>query len=74
MQRSVVRPYIEAIEKLGGTVVDVEDTKRSHYKVVVRSGGHTKFFIFPGTSANHRAVKNMMIYVRRWLKEIDNGH
>lgn len=74
MQRAVIKPYIDAIERLGAKVVDVEDTKKSHYRVVVRSGGQTKFFIFPGTSSSHRAVKNMMVYVKRWLREVNNGH
>lgn len=74
MKRSAVKPYIDAIHKLGVGVVDVQDTGKSHYKVTVSVGPRTRFFIFPGTSVNNRAVKNMMVYVKRWLREVNNGH
>lgn len=74
MQRAVVRPYIQAIEKLGGRVVDVQDTKKSHHKIYVAANNQSRFFICPGSPSDQKSVLNFMTHVRRWLREIEHGH
>lgn len=73
MERAVVKPYIEAVRELGAEVVGTTMTGKSHYKVVVSSRGHTRFFITAGTPSDKRGVRNFAADVRRWMRTIENA-
>ena len=69
MQPKRLRPYLEAVKRMGATVEDVTITGSSHYKVKVTAGGNRRFFIVPFSSSDHRSFLNWKCQVRRWVQQ-----
>lgn len=70
MNRSVIKPYIQAIEELGAEVVSTEATRGQHFKYTISKGGKRRFFIGAATTKSFHAVDNFKSHVRKWLREI----
>jgi len=68
-RRQDILQAVRSFIKERAVVGHIELTRRGHFRLTYRSGGHTKAFFFTGKSTDYHALNNVLCELRRHLRE-----
>ena len=63
-----VKEAIECLNNLPVQVIEWSRTGKGHYKISLKSGSESHFFIISGTGSDVRELKNFRGEVTKWLR------